>query len=206
MILTLCSLKGNPCKVQRALSTRWQGPSQARVLGAGSGKGKGRFFLPYSRGFFQGLARSCRKSKTNGALFQEAEPEQLISFTKPFLPPFLKLEKKVQLSALTAVGARRCLHARGARVPVPGHLLHSRAVSACGWLISVRASCACANLECPVRELFALVLSVLSRERRGAWTGCCRAEPPPRRRPPQRPIRLPHCHPFPFFKMKQIRN
>lgn len=43
MIVTLCSFKGNPCKVQRALSTHWRGWSQARVLGAGSGKGKGRF-------------------------------------------------------------------------------------------------------------------------------------------------------------------
>lgn len=79
MILTLCSFKGNPCKVQRALSTPWWGWSQPRALGAGSGKGKGRFFLPYSRGFFfQGLARSCRKKQNKWcSLFQEAEPEQL---------------------------------------------------------------------------------------------------------------------------------
>lgn len=138
---------------------------------------------------------------------------------KPFPSFFLSLKNSKSKKNKNLTGcqcAQWCMHAQGARVPCacssPSVDVQCLPV---GWLISVRAFCACANLECPFFELCVLVLSLFCSERCLAWTGCLEPDPwlsdgccglaarSPAAGTSHQVASLP---PPPFFKTKQTRN
>jgi len=125
-----CSFNGKPCKVECARCARWQRwRPGCQVLGVGRER-EGLLAVLWGF-FFQGLARSCRKSicKTNGAPFWEAEPEQFnqLHETVSLLLFFFFLSLKNSKSnpeIRLAVSVRNGVCMREVRVsPVPGLLL-----------------------------------------------------------------------------------